>query len=145
MTQGILPLCGPSFAGRSLFSPLAGAERYLYRDRSYGNWHRPASIGRFMPAEAARSLTMADLDSVLFAEYHWPIKLPLCLVEVAQDIGQEKPAGVIRKLAELAGIPAYVALYRRRPQRIRATPTGPISSASASSGYGRVLRPAGAS
>ena len=113
MTQGILPLCGPSFAGRSLFAPtsLAGAERYLYRDRSYGNWHRPPSISRFIPPEAARSLTMADLDSVLFAESHWPIKLPLCLVEVAQDIGQEKPAGVIRKLAELAGIPAYVALY----------------------------------
>ena len=106
------PSSGPSFAGSQFAAaPLAGAERYQYRDRSYGNWHRTASIGRFLPAEAARTLTMADLDSVLFAEYHWPIKLPLCLVEVAQDIGQEKPAGVIRKLAELAGIPAYVALY----------------------------------
>jgi hypothetical protein len=54
---------------------------------------------------------MADLDSVLFAEYNYPDKLPLCLVEVARDIGQEKPAGVIQNLAKLAGIPAYVALY----------------------------------
>jgi len=107
-----LPFPGPSFAGRSLFaSHSAGAERYTYRDRSYGNWHRSASIARFLPADAARTLTMADLDSVLFAEYHWPIKLPLALIEVAQDIGQEKPAGVICKLAEMAGVPAYVALY----------------------------------
>ena len=102
----------PSFAGRPLFVP--GAERYVYRDRSYGNWHRAASISRFLPADAARTLTMVDLDSVLFAEYDWPIKIPLCLVEVARDIDQEKPAGVIRKLAELAGIPAYVALYTLR-------------------------------
>jgi len=54
---------------------------------------------------------MADLDSVLFAEYDYPNKLPLCLVEVARDIGQEKPAGVTQNLARLAGIPAYVALY----------------------------------
>ena len=114
-------LSDPTFSGRSLFAaaPIAGAERYLYRDRSYGNWHRTASISRFLPAQAARLLTMADLDSVLFAEYEYPIKLPLCLVEVAQDIGQQKPAGVIRKLAELANIPAFVALYtlsnRRNP------------------------------
>lgn len=54
---------------------------------------------------------MADMDSVLFAEYNYPDKLPLCLIEVAQDIGQDKPAGVIRNLAKLAGIPAFVALY----------------------------------
>lgn len=104
-------LSDPSFSGRSLFSPSASVERYAGRDRSYGNWHRAGSISRFLPAQAARNLTMADLDSVLFAEYEYPIKLPLCLVEVAQDIGQRKPAGVIRKLAELANIPAFVALY----------------------------------
>ena len=36
---------------------------------SYGNRHRTASIGRFLPAAAARKLMMNDLDSVLFAEY----------------------------------------------------------------------------
>lgn len=54
---------------------------------------------------------MLDLDSVLFAEHDYPTKIPLALIEVGRDIGQEKPAGVIRKLAELAGVPAYVALY----------------------------------
>ncbi|MBN9426153.1 MAG: hypothetical protein J0H09_06570 [Burkholderiales bacterium] len=91
-------------------------ERYASRDRSYGVWHRMASIARFLRPREAASLTMADLDSVLFAEYDHGAKLPLCLVEVARDIGQEKPAGVIRKLAELADIPAYVALYELSDQ-----------------------------
>jgi hypothetical protein len=69
------------------------------------------SIARFLEPKQANALTMADLDSVLFAEYNYPDKLPLCLIEVAQDIGQDKPAGVIHNLARLAGIPAYVALY----------------------------------
>jgi hypothetical protein len=86
-------------------------ERYPTRDRSYGIWHRVKSIARFLTVQQAGALTMADLDSVLFAEYNYPDKLPLCLVEVARDIGQEKPAGVIQNLAKLAGIPAYVALY----------------------------------
>jgi hypothetical protein len=63
-------------------------------------------------AQQAASLTVADLDSVLFTEYHYPDKLPLCLIEVGRDIGQDKPAGVIRRLAELANVPAYVVLYK---------------------------------
>ena len=57
------------------------------------------------------ALTMADVDSVLFAEYEYPTKYPLCLVEVGRDIGQDKPAGVVRKLAQMANVPGYVALY----------------------------------
>jgi hypothetical protein len=86
-------------------------ERYATRDRSYGIWRRLKSIARYLTAKEAGALTMADLDSVLFAEYHYPNKLPLCLIEVAMDIGQEKPAGVILNLARLADIPAFVALY----------------------------------
>ncbi|WP_205194106.1 hypothetical protein [Burkholderia sp. Ap-962] len=54
---------------------------------------------------------MVDLDAVLFTEYDNNGKLPLALIEVARDIGQEKPAGVMQRLARLAGVPAYVALY----------------------------------
>lgn len=54
---------------------------------------------------------MVDLDSVLFTEYDDRGKLPLALVEVAMDIGQDKPAGVMQRLAQLANVPAYVALY----------------------------------
>lgn len=86
-------------------------ERYETRDRAYGVWHRGPSIRRYLQATQAESLTMVDLDSVLFTEYDNGAKVPLALVEVARDIGQEKPAGVIQHLARLADVPAYVALY----------------------------------
>ncbi|MFM0177143.1 hypothetical protein PQR52_01610 [Paraburkholderia aspalathi] len=86
-------------------------ELYSCRDRSYGAWHRAPSIARFIDRTQAESLTMADLDSVLFTEYDHLGKVPLALVEVARDIGQDKPAGVLMRLAQLANVPAYVALY----------------------------------
>lgn len=67
-------------------------------------------------------MTMADLDSVLFVEYGYDKKLPLALVEVARDIGQEKPTGVIRELARMANLPAFVSLYTPAP---RANPASP--------------------
>jgi len=97
-------------------------ERYETRDRAYGIWHRAPSIRRFLEAGEAESLTMADLDSVLFTEYDHRGKLPLALVEVAQDIGQDKPAGVMQQLARLADVPAYVALYTPAQD---ANPTNP--------------------
>lgn len=87
------------------------AERYGVRDRSYGAWHRVGSIQRFIKPEHAYSLTMADLDSVMFTEYNHASKMPLCLVEVGIDVGQDKPTGVISTLAQRADLPAYVALY----------------------------------
>ena len=67
-------------------------ERYLIRDRAYGVWHREKSICRFLDHRQARTLTMADLDSVLFIEYGHSGKLPLALVEVAMDIGHYRDA-----------------------------------------------------
>jgi len=84
-------------------------EHYPTRDRSYGAWHRAPSIGRYLKGVQAESLTMADLDSVLFTE-------------VAVDIGQEKPAGVIQKLAQMADVPAFVVLYT---PAAHANPTNP--------------------
>jgi hypothetical protein len=49
---------------------------------------------------------------LLFTECRWGDKLPLCLVEVAKDVGQEKEAPVMARLAQMADIPAYIALYR---------------------------------
>jgi hypothetical protein len=83
---------------------------------------RSRSISRFLGRRQAQSLTMADLDSVLFVEYGYSGKLPLAVVEVAQDIGQEKPTGVIRELAKMANLPAFVALYTPAP---RANPVSP--------------------
>jgi hypothetical protein len=97
-------------------------ELYTTRDRAYGIWHRAPSIARFLDRHEAESLTMVDVDSVLFTEYDHFGKLPLALVEVARDIGQDKPAGVLRSLAQLANVPAYVALYTPAPE---ANPTNP--------------------
>lgn len=97
-------------------------ERYETRDRAYGVWHRAPSIGRYLRADQAESLTMADLDSVLFTEYDAGQKVPLALVEVARDIGQEKPTSVLQQLARLANVPAYVALYR---PALSANPSNP--------------------
>lgn len=97
-------------------------EQFLIRDRAYGVWHRQRSLSRFLGRRKAQSLTMADLDSVLFVEYGCSNKLPLALVEVAQDIGQEKPTGVIRELAKMADLPAFVALYTPAKQ---ANPVSP--------------------
>lgn len=97
-------------------------ERYETRDRAYGAWHRAPSIGRYLCHDQAESLTMVDLDAVLFTEYDHRGKLPLALVEVARDIGQEKPAGVMQQLAQLANVPAYVALYTPAPA---ANPSNP--------------------
>ncbi|WP_028223213.1 hypothetical protein [Paraburkholderia oxyphila] len=97
-------------------------EQFLIRDRAYGVWHRPRSLSRFLGRRKAQSLTMADLDSVLFVEYGYDNKLPLALVEVARDIGQEKPTGIIRELARMANLPAFVSLYTPAP---RANPASP--------------------
>ncbi|WP_213780117.1 hypothetical protein [Caballeronia sp. dw_276] len=86
-------------------------ERYETRDRAYGVWHRAPSISRYLPSDQAESMTMADLDSVLYTEYDYGGKLPLALVEVALDVGQEKTAEVMQQLAERADLPAYIALY----------------------------------
>lgn len=97
-------------------------EQFLIRDRAYGVWHRTRSISRFIGAREAKALTMADLDSVLFVEFGCSNKLPLALVEVARDIGQDKASGVIHQLARMAGLPAFVALYSPAS---RANPASP--------------------
>jgi hypothetical protein len=102
--------------------PLMRTELYTTRDRAYGVWHRAPSIARYLDRRQAESLTMVDLDSVLFTEYGNGGKVPLALVEVARDIGQEKPAGVLQQLARLANVPAYVALYTPAPT---ANPSNP--------------------
>ena len=95
-----------------LWRPPGKQERYAVRDRSYGVWHRVQSIARFLGFKRAAALTMVDLDSVLYTECRWSDKVPLCLVEVAKDVGQEKQAPVMARLAQMADIPAYIALYR---------------------------------
>jgi len=53
---------------------------------------------------------MIDIDSV---EYCSTCFEPLALLELARDVGQShKPHIVTKKLAEKAGLPAYVVFYK---------------------------------
>jgi len=78
-------------------------ERHGTRDLSYSKWHRPPNL----PAD----ISFLDIDWV---EYCDKCKTPLAICELAQDIGQEhKPTTITRKLAEMAGIPAWLIFYKK--------------------------------
>ena len=79
------------------------------RKLTYSAWHRAPSIARFVGDEIARSLTMIDVDCV---EMHKGD--PIALVEVAvwsPLTEQAKQVHGTAKLAKMAGIFAYAALY----------------------------------
>lgn len=81
------------------------------RDLTYSAWHRRHSTRRFVGINQAQLLAQIDLDASLWVEYDDGTKEPLALIESARDVGQWKPGTVTRKLAEKAGIPAFVVLY----------------------------------
>ena len=71
------------------------------------------STRRFIGIEAAQHLSMIDLDAALFVEYDDESREPLALIETARDVGQSRKSGAVTKrLAQRAGIPAYVLLYQ---------------------------------
>jgi hypothetical protein len=87
-------------------------ERFGTRDRAYSAWHRRLSTRRFVGIEKAQLLSMIDLDGAVYCEFDGATSEPLALIETAMDRGQSrKTATVTRRLAERAGVPAYVVLY----------------------------------
>jgi len=92
---------------------MSAKEEYGTRDLSYSRWHRRDSIKRFIDEENAKKLSKIDVDVCIFVEYADNLKIPLLLIEVAMDVGQEyKTATVTKSLANRAGIPAFVLLYK---------------------------------
>lgn len=88
-------------------------ERFGTRDRTYSAWHRRRSTRRFVGIERAQLMSMIDLDGALYCEFDADSSEPLCLIETARDTGQrQKVASVTRRLAQRAGLPAYVVLYQ---------------------------------
>lgn len=74
-------------------------ERFGERDLTYSRWHRSLED----------ELTYIDIDA---CEYCENCREPLALIETAMDVGQSfKATTVMRNLAKLAGIPAFLALY----------------------------------
>lgn len=88
-------------------------ERYGTRRRDYSAWHRRNSTKRFVGIDCAQTLAMIDLDASLYVEYDDGRKVPLALIETAEDVGQKwKPSTVTERLAQLANLPCYVLLYQ---------------------------------
>jgi hypothetical protein len=79
---------------------------------AYSAAHRRLSAARFIGIEHAQLLSMIDVDVPIYLEYENGTREPLALFEVAIDTRQTfKTATVTKKLALLAGIPAYTVLY----------------------------------
>ena len=82
-------------------------------EHTYSVWHRRFSTRRFIGIEAAQRLSMIDLDAALYVEYDDQSREPLALIETARDVGQAwKSASVTKRLAQRAGVAAFVLLYR---------------------------------
>lgn len=82
-------------------------------DLSYSTWHRTASIKRFVGSRQAYELSMIDLDATMWVEYNQASRIPVALIETARDVGQTyKTYTVTRNLAEMAGLPALLCLYK---------------------------------
>ncbi len=74
-------------------------ERYGTRDLAYSAWHRTLDD----------ELTYIDVDA---CEYCSRCRQPLALIETARDVGQSfKATSVLRALATLCGLPAFLVLY----------------------------------
>ena len=78
--------------------------------------HRAPSLERFFPADRAYKCYLSDIDSVLYIEWTSG-KKPLCLFEVARDVGQpieSKNADVLVALSKnsLHEYPVFVVLYK---------------------------------
>lgn len=74
-------------------------ERFGQRDLTFSLWHR----------SLPNRCTCIDID---FLEYCQRCRAPLALIEIAREVGQEnKPTLVMQRLAEAAGIVAYVVIY----------------------------------
>ena len=93
---------------------MSQTEKYGTRDLAYSAWHRTGSISRFLDSRKdALELSQIDLDVVLYVEYRDQGRIPLLLIEVALDVGQDsKPTTVTGALARLAGLPALCVLYK---------------------------------
>lgn len=86
------------------------AERTGKRELVYSAWHRQESIRRYIPIVDAARLGMVDIDALEYEADNG--NSPVALIETALDRGQMfKPAHATAKLAERAGIPAYVVLF----------------------------------
>ena len=100
-------------------------ERTGVRNLSFSTWHR----------SLPQRCHVIDID---FCEYCWRCRRPLALIETATGHhDRPKPTTVLQRLAEMAGLPAWLILYdidltqpfdigpTLRVSRLRPDPAGP--------------------
>jgi len=87
-------------------------EMYGTRDLSFSAWHRRDSIKRFINYKDAEKLSMIDLDSGCWIEYENNFQEPIAIMEVAKDVGKDKCARIVQRLAEKADIYGLRLLYK---------------------------------
>lgn len=92
--------------------------RHVHEDLSYSHWHR-----QFLPDLYDRIGHRFDVVDRDWTEYCHRCREPLVLVETVRDVGQnlaDKNTRVLRRLAELAGLDAYLVAYRvDRPKEVQ--------------------------
>lgn len=75
-------------------------------EKVFHEWHRPASLGRFL--ERSERFTMVDIDAV---EYCPRCQKPLRIMETARDVGQaQKHAWITARIARERNVPAAIVL-----------------------------------
>ncbi len=87
---------------------MSATERTGVRDLLYSGWHRVGCLRRYLGTTAAAKVCAIDID---WCEYCCYCGEPVALIETQQSTAAPKSARVTRRLAQLAGIPAYSVSY----------------------------------
>jgi len=78
-------------------------------DFTYHEWHRTASIKRFLPEEGAYSLAMFDVDAVEVCRF---CGVPLAIFELTRWLDvDDKATTYLRKIAKMANLPGVLVYY----------------------------------
>lgn len=86
------------------------SERTYWRDLTYHLFHRKESAKRFIDEAMAGILRMRDIDCV---EHCYACGRPLALIEVKAGHQRRVYVEPMVRLADRAGLPAFVVFYRR--------------------------------
>lgn len=86
------------------------SERTYWRDLTYHLFHRKESAKRFIDEPMAGILRMRDIDCV---EHCYACGRPLALIEVKAGRRRAVYVEPMVRLADRAGLPAFVVFYRR--------------------------------
>ena len=89
-------------------------------DFTYHEWHRTASIKRYLPEKEAYDLAMFDVDAV---EVCRSCGEPLAIFELTRWLGSDaKATKYLRRVAKMANIPGVLVYYEASAEPNPASP-----------------------